>query len=234
MFDTCKTDRDCSGTILVTSCREISVSYPSGTSTDAFCTATCNPVDDSCDVYSNNGQLAYCAALNGAGEFTTGAAVSGVCLERCYDSFDCSPGFVCADDKLIDIDRGARVCVPGETYVIPATPPYEYCDSDAECSASAPFCDDVSAKWNGEVDTFIAAICTDGCSTDADCPNVTIGAVTYLGTCMPAGTIASTATCAQGCEIDSDCINGFDCAYEEDLVGVQEGYEICAPHVSLK
>jgi hypothetical protein len=63
-----------------------------------------------------------------------------------------------------------------------------------------------------------------------DCPDITIGLVTYNGTCLPPGVVGSSSACAQGCAIDADCIEGFECADSKDLIGVENGGSVCVPH----
>lgn len=229
MFDICKSDADCKDTVAVSSCRQISVQYDSGTSTENFCTAGCNNAGLSCDFYSSNGQLAYCAGLTAGGQFTSGAYTSALCMERCYYHSDCSPGFVCVDNKTIDIQPGVAVCIPGEIAVIAPTAPYDYCGSDAECHSTAPLCERVTGKWlEGNYQAFM---CTNTCFADTDCPSLTVGGEFYPGRCLDPGVVASSSACAQGCLDDSDCLEGFECADDKEIVGVDPGYNVCVPRL---
>lgn len=229
MFDICKSDADCKGTVALSQCRTISVAYDSGTATESFCTAGCSNAGGNCSFYSANGQLAYCAGQDASGAFTTGPFTTAVCMETCRFHSDCNVGFICADNKLIAIQPGVSICIPGTFAIIPDTAPYDYCESSSECHSTASTCMDISAKWDEDPITYTAPMCSRTCVSDLDCPDLTIGLVTYNGTCLPAGVVSSTSACAQGCINDNDCIEGFRCADDKELIGIEPGGSVCVP-----
>ena len=231
MFELCKDDLDCSGTVVLSQCRTITASYFEGDVTESFCSEPCTDV---CASISNNGQVAYCAGVSAAGEITTGPQVSALCLERCSvpgSTAGCTNGFFCADRKYIDVPDGVYVCIPTPPVSVPSVIPYDYCEASSECSDQAPICADVIATWDDDKLDYADSMCTRGCNTDADCPDVQFGnSVPYQGTCVAAGVLAETAVCAQGCVNDSDCADGFDCADDKEVFGIDFDYPVCVPH----
>ncbi|NOY94048.1 MAG: hypothetical protein GXP55_22930 [Deltaproteobacteria bacterium] len=88
------------------------------------------------------------------------------------------------------------------------TPAYDPCLSSSECEALLT-CTPMSVDYGSYVASD--AMCTQGCSSDANCPLTFAG---YEGACFSIS--GGPAICYERCDTDSDCASGFGCT---DTVG---------------
>ncbi len=103
IYDTCFDVVDCEPA--ADACAFMSYQFGANIYENAICTVEC--VDDFDCPVSFNGELGGCypAAIDDG--------YPG-CVERCFDSADCPPGFACVSDlDFAFIDPGDSICVPG-------------------------------------------------------------------------------------------------------------------------
>lgn len=213
-YNECVGAKDCSS-VGADVCQPISITWPgSAPSTTSICTTSC--ADDFDCSLSGNGEYGLCAnnAILGA--------PAGTCFERCNYDLDCAPDFLCVDNKdVAGLEAYERICVPGWT-VEPPLYDYESCYYSGVCEVG---CVDITQTWSST--TNVDAICSRPCSADSDCAQSFNG---QYGYCSKSGILAAAAgTCFERCYYDTDCVDGFVCAGDKDVYGLDIGTQICVP-----
>jgi hypothetical protein len=194
-YGTCSVSADCS--MATDTCLEI---QGPDTTRISMCSHSC--------VTQGDCPGGYCLSFDRGASFQ--------CFDRCMRSSDCESGWSCLDNAGGYVPP---ICLPGGGQA-PGIPPYFECTigSTTECSSALTGCFDIN------VDGARTGMCSNSCSSAADCPADEMFAA---ATCMSFDG-GVTSTCFHSCATAADCPTGFVC--KSSIAGGPSFPPICLPN----